>query len=172
MVMASRSPGYECGEERRAGEELGLRVRRGAGKRQSERVEPKRRGREARVTSEGSGESGRIGRLIYRTPRPPGDPTAHAPPPWIRRLRAVPAPCRPLERAVPGPALRADLSAQARARARPGRTGLGCAFSHRAVPARFARPVWKFILGPSMARRTTDENQSGLVSCPVSSSST
>jgi len=35
---------------------------------------------------------------------------------------AVPEPCRPLERAVPGPALRADSSAQARARhrARPG----------------------------------------------------
>jgi len=60
-----------------------------------------------------------------------------------------------LERAVPGPALRADLSAQARARLRAGLgTGTGEAGPYRAwavlfrtgpVSARFARPVWKFI---------------------------
>ena len=137
MVTASRSLGYECGEERLAGEELGLRVRRGAGERQSERGEPERRGREARVTSEGSGESGRIGRLIYRTPRPPGDPTAHAPPPRSDGCE----PCLPRATRWNGPCLGRHYGptfqprhghnygpGQARARARPSRTGLGPCF--------------------------------------------
>ena len=154
MVTASRSPGYECGEERRAGEELGLQVRRGAGERQSERGEPERRGRQARVTSEGSGERGCIGRLIYRTLGRPAiqrltprlrDPTAAS--------RACPVP--PVSPRAPGPALWADLSAQAWARLRAGPgTGTGEAGPYRAravlfrtgpMPARFAWPIWKFI---------------------------
>ena len=150
MVTASRSPGYECGEERRAGEELGLRVRRGVGERQSEWGEPERRGREARVTSEGSGESGRIGRLIYRTPRQPDDPTAHAPPPrsdgcepWLPH--AVIGTGRAWAGTTGRPFSPGTGTATGRSRHGNGRgravPGLGRAFSHRArvSPFRAAR---------------------------------
>ena len=136
-------------------EEPRLRVRRRAASRRGARVtSAARSGREARVTSEGSGESGRIGRLIYQTPR---RSNGSCPASAIRRLRAVPAPCRSLERAVPGPALRADMAAQARHYDRvvpgtgmmgsgPGRTW-AVLLSAMPGPAHRAFAIWLSIAG-------------------------